>query len=143
MDNDSDEDIYDIQDDSDDENIDDENDDCDCDEFDNINHMEMNPEENGFYDEGYVFDQDLIFQRMGSIQNNLDCYEEEDDNDAKYARNVIEQIMLGNLSNKIKVMPDGEMKLGKKRSMNLFNYTIVLFIANCKTFICYSSQAAM
>ena len=41
MDNDSDEDIYDIQDDSDDENIDDENDDCDCEEFDNIIQMEM------------------------------------------------------------------------------------------------------
>lgn len=74
-------------------------------------------EENGFYDGGYVFDQDLIYQRMKLIQDELqdDCFEEDDnDNNGKYARNVVAQIMLGNLSNKIKVMPDGEMKLGNR-----------------------------
>ena len=117
VDNDSDEDIYEIRDDSDDENVDDENDDCGCDDdFDN-NCVEIMSEENGFYDGGYVFDQDLIYQRMKLIQDELqdDCFEEDDnDNNGKYARNVVAQIMLGNLSNKIKVMPDGEMKLGNR-----------------------------
>ena len=76
--------------------------------------MEIISEENGFYDGGYVFDQDMIYQRMRLFQDYNDCFEEEDnDSNDKYARNVVDQIMLGNLSNKIKVMPDGEMKLGK------------------------------